>query len=432
MKWFEVLNEVRQAKGKQKLEILKENKECPVLEDVLYFLYSPRVVTGISKKKMAAVDEAYEIKFKDEEERVTLLMQHLSENNTGKFSDVSTAISIIESTDNMLEREMLESLVVKDTPFGISAGTINKVFENLIPVFKLQKGQLFEGDFNGVQAVSLKLDGNSATVFNLQNETYMLSRSGAIMEGFDHILDVYRNTMPLEMVYQGELIAKNFDNLEHGPLFQLSNGITNSKYEKEGFEKERLQHVIFDAIPYDHFQKGKSPYTYAARIELLEELDWLDVYDPYDDTYDDVLLIPFYAWTDDENIIMEHADKVMKDGLEGLMICEASSTYKVGKQKWLQKIKEFKTADVFVTGIKEHVRGGKVGSLIVDWKGNELAVGGLKDSDRQLWWDNQNEIVGKLIEIKYFRETQNKEGKLSVRFPAFIRIRDDKFEESYE
>lgn len=432
MKWFEVLNEVRQAKGKQKLEILKENKECLVLEDVLYFLYSPRVVTGISKKKMSAVDEIYEIKFKDEEERVTLLMQHLSENNTGKFSDVSTAISIIESTENMLEREMLESLVIKDTPFGISAGTINKVFENLIPVLKLQKGRLYEGEFKGVQAVSLKLDGNSATVFNLQNETYMLSRSGAVMEGFDHILDVYRNTMPLDYVYQGELIAKNFDNLEHGPLFQLSNGITNSKYEKEGFEKERLQHVIFDVIPYDHFQKGKSPYIYADRIKFLEELSWLDVYDPYDDTYGDVLLVPFYAWTDKEEIIMEQADKAMKNGSEGLMICEASSMYKVGKQKWLQKIKEFKTADAFVTGIKEHNRGGKVGSLIVDWKGNEVAVGGLKDSDRQLWWDNQNEIVGKLIEIKYFRETMNKEGKLSVRFPSFIRIRDDKFEESYE
>lgn len=431
MKWFEVLNEVRKAKGKQKLEILKENKECQILEDVLYFLYSPRIVTGISKKKMASVDETYEIKFKDEDERVTLLMQYLSENNTGKFSDVSTAISIIKSTDNKLEREMLESLVTKDTPFGISAGTINKVFENLIPVFKLQKGQLFEGDFKGVQAVSLKLDGNSATVFNLKNETYMLSRSGAIMEGFEHILNFYRNTMPLDYVYQGELIAKNFDNLEHGQLFQLSNGITNSKYEKEGFEKERLQHIIFDAIPYEHFQKGKSCYTYSDRIKFLEDLN-LGTYHPYGYTFENVLLVPFYTWTDDEDIIMKHADKVMKDGLEGLMICEASSTYKVGKQKWLQKIKEFKTADVFVTGIKEHVRGGKVGSLIVDWKGNEVAVGGLKDSDRKLWWDNQNEIVGKLIEIKYFRETKNKEGKLSVRFPAFIRIRDDKFEESYE
>lgn len=431
MKWFEILNEVRKAKGKEKLEVLKANKECEILEDVLYFLYSPRIITGISKKKMASVNEIYETRFKDEEERVTFLMQYLSENNTGKLSDVTTAISFIKSTDNMLEREMLEALVTKDTPFGISAGTINKVFENLIPVFKLQKGRLFEGEFEGVQAVSLKLDGNSATVFNLKNETYMLSRSGAIMEGFDHILDFYRNEMPLDYVYQGELIAKNFDNLEHGQLFQLSNGITNSKYEKEGLKKERLQHIIFDAIPYDHFQKGKSSYTYATRINFLEDLN-LGTYHPYGQTFENVLLVPFYAWTDDEDIIMEHADKVMKDGLEGLMICEASSTYKVGKQKWLQKIKEFKTADVFVTGIKEHVRGGKVGSLIIDWKGNEVAVGGLKDSDRKLWWDNQNEIVGKLIEIKYFRETKNKEGKLSVRFPAFIRIRDDKFEESYE
>ena len=40
--------------------------------------------------------------------------------------------------------------------------------------------------------------------------------------------------------------------------------------------------------------------------------------------------------------------------------------------------------------------------------------------------------MGKIIKVKYFEETQNQQGTLSLRFPVFLELRNDKDEVSYE
>lgn len=428
MKWFEILEEVKNAKGKEKIEVLKKYQDNELLPEILDFLYNPRIVTGISKKKMENTFTDNDFYDDNSNDRVKRVMDYLKEHNTGKMSAVSFVNCAINDTDDMMEKEYLESLVIKDMPIGISAASVNKVWKKLIPVFKLQKGQLFEGELTGEQAVSLKLDGNSATVFNLQDKTFMLSRSGAIMEGFDHILKYYRENLPKGFVYQGELIAKNYRKMGHGELFRYSNGITNSKKDAE---KENLQHVIFDIIDETSFEKGISYVPYIARLDQLKDYN-IKTYDPYGDSFNEVEIVPFYVFTDDIDLIMSLAKETIDNNLEGLMICKASSIYKKGKQKWLQKIKEFQTLDLEVIDLKEHVRGGKVGSLVVNYHGGEVNVGGIKDEDRIKWWNEPNSIIGKIVEVKFFRETTDKFGNKSLRFPTFVRVRDDKFEESYE
>lgn len=428
MEWFDILEEVSFSKGKEKIEVLKKYEDNTLLPVLLNFLYNPRIVTGISKKKMEKNVETYSAYFKDPEERVTALGEYLIENNTGKDTDLSVVKSIIESTDDMKERHFLEGFVVKDMPIGISVNSVNKVFPKLIPVFKLQKGKLYEGeDILDPQVVSLKLDGNSATVFNNTDKTFILSRSGAIMEGFEHIIEYYREFLPFGYVYQGELIAKNYDHLAHGELFRLSNGITNSK---KNDEKRLLQHVIFDVIPVEDFDNGKCEMSYLDRLSIAQ--DNVEEYEPYGHIFENVEVVPVYAYTSKQDEIMTIATEKIAEGFEGLMICTGDSIYKKGKQKWLQKIKEFNTMDLEVIDLKEHIRGGKVGSLVVKYKGEEVSVGGIKDADRLFWWENPNSIIGQIIEVKYFRETTDKNGKVSLRFPSFVQVRNDKFEESYE
>ena len=50
---------------------------------------------------------------------------------------------------------------------------------------------------------------------------------------------------------------------------------------------------------------------------------------------------------------------------------------------------------------------------------------------RDYYWNNPNEIIGKIVQIKFKDETKNKQGGLSVNFPSFQCIRHDKAEPSY-
>jgi DNA ligase-1 len=76
---------------------------------------------------------------------------------------------------------------------------------------------------------------------------------------------------------------------------------------------------------------------------------------------------------------------------------------------------------------------GTLGAILIDYKGNEVKVGsGYSDQDRKYIWDNKDSLLGRVIEVQYFEETQNqKDDGLSLRFPVFLRIRTKDKEVSY-
>lgn len=421
MEWYKILEEIKNSKGKQKQLVLEKNKDNEELKKVLYFLYNPRFISGISKKKFDKI-KAKDKKYLELDSKVKYIINYLSLiSNTGRDIDVENVKNCIDY-NNELEATYLKQLIIKDCPIGISANTINKVFHDLIPVFKLMKGTKWDGeDLNFKNfTVSLKLDGNSATCFHLKNgETYFLSRSGAIMEGLDHLIKVYDEYLPRGFVYCGELLCKNYSHLEHGDLFRVSNGITNSKEEK----KENLQHVIFDMIPYNEYEANIFTENFSIRKNRI--INHTNEYDPYGDDYYNISHVPYYD-VKTLNDITNKLEEVNKKGLEGLMINDNDSKYKFGKQKCLLKVKEFYTMDLPVVGIKKHIRKETTGCLVVDFKGNDVGVPSMPDILRDKFWNNQDDIIGKIIEVKYFRETENKQGKKSLRFPSFVRVREDK------
>ena len=51
--------------------------------------------------------------------------------------------------------------------------------------------------------------------------------------------------------------------------------------------------------------------------------------------------------------------------------------------------------------------------------------------DRKRIWQYPEDIIGKIITVKYKEETNNKDGGISIQFPVFETVRFDKNEPSY-
>ena len=108
--------------------------------------------------------------------------------------------------------------------------------------------------------------------------------------------------------------------------------------------------------------------------------------------------------------------------------------WKNKRNNGILKVKSFKSADLLCTDVVEGEGKykGTLGLIKCDYKGFELGVGsGFTDEQRHYYWNNPDEIIGKIVEVKYKNETKNKQGGLSVQFPTFITIRNDKTEPSY-
>lgn len=427
--WYEILQEVKESKGKAKQAVLEENKDNQLLKDILYFLYSPRVVTGISKKKFDQFTVCPDKNQFTADRRVVTIMDYLKENNTGRDIDVSFVVGIHEGAENDLEKYMLKSLITKDTPFGISANTVNKVFEGLIPQHKVQKSVMWDGeDLPSRSAVMTKLDGNNCTLINSTKGASLVSRSGAIMEGLKHIEKYAEEKLPKGFVYFGELVLKNYDHLPHDEQFRIGNGITNSK----SGDKTKLSLVVFDVVSEKDFKAGKSSMKFEDRLDIIRK----NIHKQYvwnDSFFNEIERIPIHTYTSDKILISNTFNDIVNDEKqEGLMLVELDSPWQAKKVKYSRKVKPNMTVDVYVTGLKEHIRGNKVGALEVDYKGNPLYVSGIIDELRDQWWKNPDSIVGRLIEVEAMGESENKEGIKSLRHPRFVRIRNDKDEVSYE
>ena len=74
-----------------------------------------------------------------------------------------------------------------------------------------------------------------------------------------------------------------------------------------------------------------------------------------------------------------------------------------------------------------------LGAIIVKYVDNNIVkVGsGFTDEDRLFIWNHREDYIHKVAEIQYFEETSNQNGGLSLRFPVFLQIRNDKNEVSY-
>jgi DNA ligase-1 len=334
-------------------------------------------------------------------------------------------------------------VIRRDLRCGISDKTINKICKDTdyeIPTFGCQLATNSEGrpEMRGTKRLEPKLDGVRVLMIVTPQQGFggyiqvtSFSRNGKVFENFTHIeqqigdnfqkLVRKAGTSNLSMgfVLDGEVIGNSFQEL------------MRQARRKENVQAEDSVFHIFDVIPLSAFREGHWNAQLSKRIKILEDMR------PIIDKMPNVELLPHILVDLDtaagKDQLMRYAKDQVNSGYEGIMIKDLDAPYECKRNTFWMKWKPTITVDLTVVGLQEGTGRNKnrLGALICegedDGKFIQVNVGsGYSDEDRDSYWENSNKIVGRTVEILCDVITQNQDGSYSLRFPRFVRFRDDK------
>lgn len=135
---IKIFKELQESSGKRLQEILEENKDNELLKKVLWFVYNPYIVTGLSSKKINKMVNK-QIKYAPAE-TIEEVFEYLQEHNTGTDIDIAYVLEFIQGKP---DQEMYSQIFTKELKLGITSKTINKVFPNLIPEFNVMLAEKY-------------------------------------------------------------------------------------------------------------------------------------------------------------------------------------------------------------------------------------------------------------------------------------------------
>jgi DNA ligase-1 len=440
--WINKLNESDSRLHKE--DVIKQALEASVLGSTnannFLFLskltYNPYVTFGVRKvpDTVGIVDAE-----NPWDEFISLLNQLRHRQLTGNAA--------LEAIDRMSERfdsgewnTFCAPVIRRDLRAGVSEKTINKICKKTeyeIPVFGCQLATNSEGrpEMKGTKRLEPKLDGVRVLMFVIPSDfgdvtTVCYSRNGKVFDNFTHIEEQVRenwikiarghqNALVNGFVLDGEVIGNTFQE-----LMRQARRKTDVQADDSVFN-------VFDIIPLSDFREGHWNAQLRKRIDILEHIRHVI------DTMPNVELLPHIMVDLDTAAGKDQLERYAKDnvnaGFEGIMIKELEAPYICKRSTDWMKWKPTLTVDLEVVGVEEGTGRnlGRLGALVchgVD-DGKEITVNvgsGFSDDDRDDYWNNRNLVIGRTAEVLCDVITQNQDGTYSLRFPRFVRFRDDK------
>lgn len=440
--WISKLNESDSRLHKE--DVLKQAKEAATLGStttlnflqLLKFCYNPYITFGVKQVPDTVGIEDAENPWT---EFADLLGQLMVRELTGHAArDAIQAMS--ERFDSNEWNNFCAPVIRRDLRAGISDKTINKIFKDTdyeIPVFGCQLATNSEGrpEMKGTKRLEPKLDGVRVLlkVVHMGDRivTDCYSRNGKVFDNFKHIekqiADNFHkivgkaatSNMSMGFILDGEVIGNSFQEL------------MRQARRKENVDNDDSVFHIFDVIPIEDFRRGYWNAQLSKRIKILESIRSIV------DKMPSVELLPHIMVDLDTAAGRDQLERYAKDqvnaGYEGIMIKDLNAPYECKRNTFWLKWKPTLSVDLTVVGLEEGTgrNKGRLGALVCegmdDGKFIQVNVGsGYSDEDRDSYWANANLVVGRTAEILCDVITRNQDGSYSLRFPRFVRFRDDK------
>ncbi len=410
LKIHEILGVLQNMQGtKAKLELFAQHAENQVLLRVIKLALDPFVTFGVVK--VPRVDENVRNPMPEGPAwtRFFGLADRLSSRQLTGNEAISALAGLFElctSEDEHWMRAILE----KRLGIGLSSKLFNRAVPGLVPEFEVSLAHPYESKrLNprwGRVLVEPKLDGIRCVALIRKGTVTMLGRSGKEIENFVDTVGKELLRLP-EGCYDGELIGSDFQSL------------MEQAYRKEGKQAGGVQFHIFDYLSLREWEEQHHSQAAFVRHQMLVEM--FSECEPFEF----LRVVPQFVVSLDDVEIRKKHDEFVTQGYEGAMVKNPEAGYTFGRSFDVMKLKAFHDVDLTIEALQEGTgkHAGRLGALVTSYKGNEVCVGsGLTDELREAIWNNSNEYIGRTFEVQYQEET--KDG--SLRFPTFVRFRDDK------
>jgi len=265
--------------------------------------------------------------------------------------------------------------------------------------------------------VQLKLDGMRFNAVVRDGQCEFKSRNGKTIDLLGNLEQEFIDkSNGRDCVFDGELLV--YDDSGFPLNRQTGNGILNKalKGTISAAEAAMVRATVWDYIPYAYFIDGECPVEYEYRMDEL--------YPPSEK----ISIVPNFIVNN-----IEEAQAKFKEyydiGEEGIILKDPKAFWENKRSKSLIKFKGELECDLKIVDVEDGTGKyeGMLGALVCESEDGIIKVkvgSGFNDEDRKKI--KKQDVLGKVVAIKYNARIRSKHEDESLFLPIFVEIREDK------
>jgi hypothetical protein len=410
------------ASRNYKLEQLKNNKDNEVLREVIRLALDP--FTQFYQRKIPkytadgggcltkAIENLYELS---------------SREITGNAA-IQRLTEILSGLDSC-NAKVIERIIQKDLKCGVQVSTANDVWVGLVPEYPCMLCSPFEqkliDKIKFPAYAQMKMDGMRFNAIVRDGKCEFRSRNGKEILLLGNLEQEFISLAgAVDCVFDGELLVMD-DSTSQFMDRQTGNGILNkaNKGTISDTDAAKVHASVWDLIPYAYFVDGRCPTPYSKRFSTLESI------------VSKQKSKGKKIWTVTSTIVetVEQADGIFQEylaeGYEGIILKDGNGVWENKRAKHQIKFKGELECDLKIVAVEEGQgkAAGMLGAIVCESSDGivKVSVGsGFNDLQRKNYW--KENILDKVVAIKYNSRIKNKLGEESLFLPVFVELRDDK------
>lgn len=327
---------------------------------------------------------------------------------------------------NCMDAPLLLAALDHSFNCGVSKGLISKVWPDLFSKFGVALAEKYdEKTSKAVDFVtqnwlaSRKLDGVRCICTKINGEVHFYARSGKEFFTLSVLREAIENMAADNFVLDGECCIVD----ENGDEDFIS---IVSEIKRKNWTIENPCYQVFDCLTPEEFYSHEGDTCHSVRMlrDAAVEIKNGVAHTAFVEQHELRSTADFNYWI----------EQAAANGWEGIMI-RKNIGYEGKRSKNMLKCKKFQDAEFTVLGCENDtmrfVENGRqvektaLARILIEYKGNTVSVGGGFSKAQRLYYaDHHDELIGKIVTVKYFQESVNADGQYSLRFPTVKCIYD--------